>query len=95
MTAAETMTGDRDKAVTEYEALRSRVMTSSTAGGHSGLVVLLRQGMAAWMARRTQSPTALRVVPQPPTPCVGDELRAGLVRMLASLAMASRQEAQG
>jgi len=93
VTAAETITGGRDTSVTAYEALRTHVMTGSIAGGHSGLVVLLRQGVAAWMARPAAYSAPVRPALRPPTPCLSDEIHAGLVRVLASMAMAGRQEA--
>jgi len=57
------MTGGRDTTVTEYEELRSHVMTGSIAGRHCGLVVLLRQGVAAWMARRAACSVPVRPAP--------------------------------
>jgi hypothetical protein len=94
VTVAETMSGGRDMPVTAYEKLRTHVMTGSAAGGHSGLVVLLRQGVAAWMERRTACSAPVQPAPSAAPINVSDEIHAGLVRVLASMAMAGRQEAR-
>jgi hypothetical protein len=79
-----------------YEQLRRHVHEGAAApDGHGGLVVLWREGMAAWMAWRTTGAAAAPVpAPQPPgsTPLAAAELHASLVRVLASLAMSGGTE---
>ena len=78
MTKAAAPTTDSD-AVSAYEALRTHVLTGSTLSRPAGLVVLLRQGMAAWPASRTA------------TPQVADEMQVALVQILVSMALAPHQ----
>lgn len=85
------MTGDADASATAYEALRTHVLTGSTAGSHAGLVVLLRQGVAAWMARRSACSSPAPAAARTATPLVGDEIHAAIVRVLASMALAGQQ----
>ena len=96
MTASST-TDSTDTFVAAYEDLRTHVLTGSAAGRGSGLVLLLRQGMAAWMTRRPARsvPGELAAVPGPRTtaPLLSDELHAGLVRALASMALACGRNA--
>jgi hypothetical protein len=76
--------------VTGYEALRAQALGRSS-GNASGLLVLLGQGVAAWMARRSPSP-------EPPLPTarspLGDQRDAAVVRVLASMALAAGKEAR-
>ena len=92
MTISTAMSRGGDASVTAYEALRTHVLTGSTAGSHAGLVVLLRQGVAGWMAHRSAcccpAPAAARAA----TPIGGDEIHAAIVRVLASMALAAQQE---
>jgi len=85
------MTGDADAPATAYEALRAHVLTGSTAGSHAGLVVLLRQGVAAWMARCSACSSPAPAAAHTATPLVGDEIHAAIVRVLASMALAGQQ----
>lgn len=79
--------------VTAYEALRSHALAGSSGGGQPGLIVLLRQGLAAWLTRRLASP---RPVPAAAgaavLPFATDEIHAALVRLLAGMALASRRK---
>ena len=79
-----------------YEQLRSDVLEGGSAGGHFGLVVLLREGLAAWMARglaQPGSPTRASVKQRPGTMAiVSDEIHGAMVDVLASMAMAIPQE---
>lgn len=93
-----------DSPAAEYERLRAHVRAGSAFGGHLGLVLLLREGVAAWMARG--SPASVQVAqleqvestasPERPVgvvaPGVTDEIHAGLVRVLANIALAGRGE---
>ena len=86
------MSGQAEASVTAYEALPSHVLAGSSAGSPAGLLVLLRQGMAAWMAHRLAltanhaacacaAPAAARTT----TLLVGEEIHAAIVGVLASL----------
>lgn len=84
------MSDDAQASVTAYEALRSHVLTG--AGSHAGLIVLLRQGVAAWMARRLACACAVPTAAHASTPFVGEEIHAAIVRVLTSMALAAQQE---
>jgi hypothetical protein len=78
-------------AVRAYEALRRHVLAGANTGSDAGLVVLLRQGVTAWMARRLAcaGPAA---VARTNTVIASQEIHAGIVRVLASMALAAQQE---
>lgn len=83
--------GVSDTSVLDYEALRAHVLNGSTAGSPSGLVLLLRQGVAAWTKHRRASPSELpRASPLAP-PVPRSELETAVVRVLASMAMAAQE----
>ena len=93
MTSSATTTGDGgDGCVTAYEMLRAQVLTGSTAGSPTGLLVLLRQGLAAWIARRSACSSPAPAAARTATPLVGDEIHAAIVRVLASMVLAGQQE---
>lgn len=80
-----------DAWVTGYETLRAQVLgLERTSGAPAGLLILLGQGVAAWMARRSPPP-------EPPRPTalsqLVDQRQAALVRVLASMALAAGKEA--
>jgi len=78
-----------------YEALRHRVLTGAAFGGAGGLVVLLRDGLAAWMARGSAGAAAVEAVGparRGAAPIVSDALHAAVVRVLASMALADLKE---
>ena len=86
----------RDVFGATYEELRRCVLTGAAFGGPVGLVVLLREGLAAWMAcgsagaapvERTRDPDRRAAAP-----LVSDELHAAVVRVLASMALGGREE---
>jgi hypothetical protein len=85
------MTGDAAASVTAYEALRTHVLTTTSAGNPAGLLLLLQQGVAAWMTRRAACSFSAPPVVRTGAPVVADELRAALVRILASMALADQQ----
>jgi hypothetical protein len=96
MTASDTTTGGTDTSVEAYEELRNHVLSgSSSMNGHSGLV-LLRQGVAAWVAQRSVCTASVQpaAVPEPQAaaPLPSDGLHADVVRVLANMALAGRQE---
>ena len=82
-----------DALVPAYEALRTFVLTGTAADSPAGKVVLLRQGVAAWMAHRSacaflEAPTKACA----PTSRIGHEIQTGLVQALANLALARQGE---
>jgi hypothetical protein len=79
-----------DACVTGYETLRVQVLgLGRTSGAPAGLLILLGQGVAAWMARRSPSPEPLLTALSP----LVDQRHAALVRVLASMALAAGKEA--
>lgn len=88
MTCVSGTRGGGDTYASGYEELRRHVLAGSAFGSRPGLVVLLRQGLAAWMACRPAGAGLEPVVaPRPCTtgPVVSDEVHAGLVRVLAGM----------
>jgi hypothetical protein len=84
-----------DSSVAAYEELRSRVLTGSTPGGHSGLLAVLRRGVAGWLTSPCNAPAPsvpLSAGPCSAPPTLPGELSAGVVQVLASMALASRPE---
>jgi hypothetical protein len=87
--------GDRDAARAAYEALREHVLAGAGLASPGGLVVLLREGLLAWLADRWASaapgaPT-LRAERSGPAAQALDELRGGVVGLLAGMALAGRE----
>jgi len=77
-----------------YEQLRSHRLAGSPGGPHFGLVVLLREGIAAWIERRATclglaAPSATRPVPGS-LRC--EQLHAEIVHVLADIALQGRGE---
>jgi len=67
----------------------------SATGGHWGLALLLREGVAAWILRRSSSDVPVvrpREGSMPMSAPMSDEMQASLVRTLASMALAGREE---
>jgi hypothetical protein len=79
-----------DACVTGYETLRAQVLgLGRTSGAPAGLLILLGQGVAAWMARRSPCAEPLLTALSP----LVDQRHAALVRVLASMALAAGKEA--
>jgi 3-mercaptopyruvate sulfurtransferase SseA len=86
--------GGSGTAISEYEELRCRVLTAAGACDcDRGQIFLLRGGIVAWIARGTTTTT-----PTNPTtdrqsdataPAHSDEIHAGMVRVLANMALAA------
>jgi hypothetical protein len=77
----------------QYELLRSRVISGAGSGSHTGMVLLRRSGVAAWMRQASSAderPTPLRGRRDAGNASVGSELPPGLVRVLANMAMGHR-----
>jgi len=89
--------GGAEACVAAYEQLRRHVLAGAAArGGHFGLVLLLREGLAAWIDRRPPCAAAAESVAAREwpvgAPLVADDLHASLVRVLASMALSGRGE---
>ena len=96
MIAPDAKTGGTDTSVEAYEELRNHVLSGSSSSSHSGLVLLRRQGVAAWVAQRSVCTASVQpaAVPEPPAaaPLPPGGLCADIVRVLANMALAGRQE---
>ena len=86
----------QDGAVEAYEELRSHRRAGSACGRHFGLVLLLREGVAAWIAHRAADPArsadstaSAHTVPAPALP---EQLHVEIVRVLADIALSARKE---
>ena len=86
------MRDDAQACVRAYEALRSHVLAGANTASHAGLIVLLRQGVAAWMARRSACTFPAPAAPRTTTLLVGEEIHAAIVRVWASMALAAQPE---
>ena len=88
------MTGAGQSTLREsYEQLRCHVLAGSPGGGHTGLAVLLREGVAAWMERITAVTPVLSARPDDATPLtITGPLHAGLVQILTSIALGRIEE---
>lgn len=88
--------GGADGLGAAYERLRHWVVAGAAPGSRDGapwgLGLVLRAGITGWMAQQAAGATA----PAPPRPAVAPlpsgELHAGVVRVLASIALAHRAE---
>jgi hypothetical protein len=67
MTTSDATTGRTETSVETYEELRNHVLSGSSSSSHSGLVLLRRQGVAAWVARRSVCTASVQpaAVPEP------------------------------
>lgn len=94
MTSATTAPGDGDRSQALYEELRGQAIAGSAAGGRLGLVVLLREGVAAWLARRSSCSdwveTAAPADRRAGAALVSDQVQAGMIRVLASMVLGDR-----
>jgi hypothetical protein len=84
---------DGDSSRVAYEELRGLAVTGSPFNGRLGLVVLLREGLAAWFALRLVGSDPARTPVQPDrraqAPLVSDEIHASVVHVLASMVLGS------
>ena len=84
-----------DTVVAAYEDLRRRGLAGVPFGGHVGLVVLLREGIVAWMTRGSAgaaSVEAAHAERRGAAPLVPSEIHAAMVRVLVSMALGGLQE---
>ena len=84
-----------DTVVAAYEDLRRRGLAGVPFGGHVGLVVLLREGIVAWMTRGSGGAAPVEAAGPArggAAPLVSDEIHAAVVRVLASMALGGLEE---
>ncbi len=95
MSGGEASSGNASLAET-YERLREGNLECATRGGHFGLAILVREGVAAWIANgvgRSANVSLGGTTERTSTwPTVANESRAKLVAVLANLAMANPVE---
>jgi len=91
-----TAVGVNSTSVESYEELRHGVLTGVPGSRHGGVIVLVREGVAAWLAYGSaRDATASSVaIPagRPATPLGLSEVHASIVRVLATMALANRTE---
>lgn len=79
-----------------YEGLRRSVLGAAPVGGHGGLVLLLREGLTAWMAAVAPGAAAVEPPGHPDRGAaaarVSDAIHAAVVRVLASMALSGLKE---
>jgi len=96
VTAAPAAATGPDRFRVAYEELRGRVLAGAPFGGAFGLVLLLREGLAAWMAGGSAGSVPVAPAVEPDrrlaAPLVSDEIHAAVVRVLASMALGGREE---
>ncbi len=92
MTASTSTPDGDDMFVAAYEALRRSVLAGVSCGGHFGLVLLLREGLAAWMARRPACSTPVEPERRVAAPIMSNEIDAAVVRVLANMALGGLEE---
>jgi len=80
----------------DYEALRGGALEPELSGGQFGLVILLREGLAAWVAHATSRPVAITppASSERPTaaPVVSDDIRTDMIAVLASMVRLDPEE---
>lgn len=78
-----------------YEALRAYAVERHATASRDGLVVLLRQGVAAWMgawSRLPEPPSRPRHGDRQPPSSLPDDASAEVVRVLAAMTLGHLQE---
>jgi hypothetical protein len=80
--------------VAAYEELRSHMLSGAPGGPHFGTLVLLREGIAAWIecgacCRRVATESATAVTPRP---VLSETVHAEIVNVLADIALKRREE---
>ena len=78
-----------------YEQLRHHMLAALPGSGRFGLAVLLREGVAAWIERCAATPSQSFTSPaQAVSPILIPPLQAGIVQILASIALSPTPEMQ-
>ena len=82
-----------DGAVAAYEELRSHMLAGSPGGPHSGMIVLLREGVAGWIERGSANRgLAAQSTTRPASgPLPSDGLHSEIVHVLADIALTYRE----
>lgn len=81
-----------------YEELRTGALASVSPGSHFGLIVLLHEGVAAWIATAstqsaTEAPARKETLVAPAAaPLIGDGIHAAMVAVLANMVTPVHQE---
>ena len=82
--------------VAAYEHLRRLVLAGTVFSSHFGLILLRREGLAAWISRGATWSAPLDPAAQPEpraaAPNLPDQIHASVVQVLASLALRGRGE---
>jgi uncharacterized protein YjiS (DUF1127 family) len=79
--------------VAAYEELRRHMLAGSPDGPHFSTVVLLREGVAAWIERRASCrELAAQSALSATRPALSGELHAEIVHVLADIALRRRKE---
>jgi hypothetical protein len=87
-----TPTRGDDRFGAAYEALRGSVLAGASYGGPVGLVLLLREGLAAWMSSGAVGAAPVAPERRVAAPIMAGESDAAVVRVLATMALgASRR----
>ena len=92
MTASPSTPHSDDTFVAAYEALRRSVLAGASGGGPVGLVLLLREGLAAWMAHRPAGSAPVEPEQRVAAPILSNEIDAAVVRVLANMALGGLEE---
>ncbi len=92
MTASPATPHSHDTFVAAYEALRRRVCAGASFGGQVGLVLLLREGLAAWMAHGAAWSAPVEPERRVGAPSMSNEIDAAMVRVLANMALGGLEE---
>lgn len=91
MTVFDVLPMGSDSSVAAYENLRRHVLAGTASGSPFGLVLLRREGLAAWVSRGATSTTAIEPAadrePRGAAPNVSDGIRASVVQVLASMVL--------
>jgi hypothetical protein len=88
-------TGGAD-ATAAYEHLRRHALEGSPRGVPFGVILVVREGVAAWIDRGATGCTTPSTNPDRavPFPAVSLPLHAGIVDVLVSIALTTREETQ-
>jgi hypothetical protein len=92
VTACTTRPDGDDRFGTAYEALRRSVLAGFPGGGPGGLVLLLREGLAAWMTRGAVSAAPVEAARRGAAPVLANEIDASVVQVLANMALGGLEE---
>jgi hypothetical protein len=83
-------------AAAAYEQMRHHVFQGSAYGSHSGLILVIREGVAAWIDRGatgfTPAAASTNVDRVVALPALSPQLHAGIVDVLVNIALTTREE---